>query len=339
MALLGVGSKRPPRQEQVALLAALASLAVSGQPMASEIPKLVGKQRSLKRYLPRIRRSMTVSQILKMMHFDGHAVMLAQAGERAGKLGESLRRAVRETLAIEKLRGEMKKKVIPGLILLGVGLVSFLGMPLVVSAPLRAVKDQPSLKMPTGFWSDMVLGVDAFVRGYWWVLPLVAAILYAVRSVIWKAIKDVPPFTALRDYLVLRRSILFVAVLRPLYESGVPVREAVEQIRSGAGRADAAAYDAVLARLRAGRNLSEALDSPDWAPQLRDGMRGFEKATPEMRQEILATVGELMDLAMAMTAGRLATMMYLLGAMMALMSIAMTALGVMLPMQNIRPVR
>ena len=331
------GERRPRTMTQIIFLTSLASLLHAGRNMAEELPRLAGSSRELKKFVPLFQRSMQISDVLRLMNFDVIPTLLAEAGERSGELGSALEMAVHRLLFLSELKGKMNQRISIAFFLLVVSVCLFFLFPLLLGDLIGDLLAEDALQIKAGFWSAVILWIQAFLTDFWWLLLSGSVAFVVFHGVIWEMIKHWPGFSVLNQFFLLKRSVLFISVFRPLYLAGIPTRDCITQMARGVGDGDKEAYQEILVKLRAGQPLSTAIDNPEqWSSELIVGFKGFEEGVDESKGKTLETMARLLELLIDLSGRRVALFAYMAGGSMAILVLMMQIFGIVFPLQSLR---
>jgi type II secretory pathway component PulF len=206
--------------------------------------------------------------------FPRLAVGMVRAGERGGRLAESLERLARHLEREEELRSRILSALLYPAMMAGVGGVALLVLVFYVLPKFVTILEEAGASLPAT--TSMLLATSGFL-GTWWPALVVAALAGGGLAAAWARSERGRRRTAavlLRLPVVgpLKRratATRFGRSLAELLESGLPIVPALDA--SSASLADPAAADEVAAarrRVQTGRSLADALSEGRAFPPL-----------------------------------------------------------------------
>lgn len=326
-----------PLETQSTLLSNFASMLVSGSPPGVAFNTVLKRDSVLSKRAADVETVSLVSAKLKMLKFDPQIVLMAEIGEAAGELGDSLSRAADDLIERKKMQGEFKKALTVPILMLVVGLGSMIATPMFAKKPLESVTAIRGMKFEPNFLTDMMFGIYWATTTLWWGVLAAIAALVIYRRPIWRAIRDLPGFRIINETLKVQRSLIFLISLRPLLRASVPVSQAVRQIRDSSAGETRACLDRVFDHFKTGGALSTSFRSEDWAQLMIDGLSGFDNVLHANRDKVLDRLISLHRERVKTTNGKLIAFITSFGTIMGLLSIAMIFGGMTFPLMNTTP--
>jgi len=326
---------RPRRSDQALFLSSLSSLVVAGQSLTEGVQRLLTQIPSIRPDAHVLRSALTASAIAKALRFEPQVVMLTRAGEESGDLVNTLAAGAEHLIRDEELRAEMRKHLVPGFILLGLGGAYMIGVPLGFGWLLQDILSEPGLQLDINPATTLVLALHDLYVSKWFVLLAAGVLGYTFRARLWDRLRRLPGLRFVWEFQRLKRGILFLTAYQPLYHAGVSPAVALAVLRRQGRNADAPALDAIAKRIRRGHMLSASLQTDDWPRVLRSGLAGFESMTSEAQRRVLANTVKIMRTQEDVYARRVAASMYALGITLAVLALFLMFAGVILPLQTI----
>lgn len=320
--------------DQAMIVSQLGAAIASGQGADVAFRRVIGGHKALSKQIGRVEGYSRISDRLKQMGFIRQLVLMAQIGEESNTLGDSLMKAGDDLVLQTDLQSEVKKGLLPGLILSSIGIGILIVLPALIGPQLQEFFGTSGLTIQRNWATDIFFGLNEFVVGYWWVLLILLASGVALRRQLWAPIRGIPPFSLIEQYLRLLLGLRFISSFKPLYEGGIPTARALKNLLASAKGRDMRVYDRALEIVNKGRPLSEAIDQPEMPLTLRQGMSNFERVQDDMRPKILRVQSDLLLRQTRATARTISTALYVLGMLSAFATIFILVYGAYLPLLN-----
>lgn len=165
----------------------LATLLAAGQPLDRalgillELPDSPEARKLVERVREVVRGGLPLSAALEQQHgvFSRLYVNLVRAGEAGGQLHDSLQRLAEYLERSRELRGRVINALIYPVILVVLVLASSAFLMAVVVPQFKALFESLNAELP--WYSELVLVLSDFIRGWWWLL------LAAAAMTVWQA--------------------------------------------------------------------------------------------------------------------------------------------------------
>lgn len=276
------------------------------------------------------------SDYLKMMRFDETAILLADAGDKAGNLSDSLKRAAEVLRDRMKTQKEFAKPMKTAAINFVVGVVSGIGFPIFGGSMLRVFVYEQKFPIVLTNLSHILMWLEHFYMTYW---PVVVALLvstFVFRNRGWESIRRWPIFNLFDDRLRCKRGLEFVQTYRLLTSSGFTNPQVLRFMLERSKGRQRQLYEETLERNKEGRELGHVFDSEEWPKIISQNLKGFEQQNLDSRARILSNLSEALTEMFIQYSEKIATAMSR-GAMLVLISsILLFALGFYVPMMTMR---
>ncbi|PPS45711.1 type II secretion system F family protein [Chroococcidiopsis sp. TS-821] len=225
--------------------------------------------------------------------FDNLYVSMVQAGEVGGVLDEVLNRLSKLLEDIARLQNQIKSALAYPVVVGLLAIAIFIGMTVFLIPIFANIFKDLGTELPA--LTQFMLGVSAFIQGFWWMIPIVIVVLgFAYRNyyrtrigreTIDRFSLKMPLFGDLiQKSAVARFSRTFGALTR----SGVPILTALEIVRDTAGnQVIANAVDASRQDIQQGGMISIALQKERVFPPMAIQMISIGEETGELDQMLM----------------------------------------------------
>src|SRR5690606_4688748 len=185
--------KKLPINEQILALVTIASKLESGKTALKAIHESVDFD-ALGITKEQLDVCEQASDFFKLMKFDPTAILLAEAGDRAGDLSEALKRAANIIRERERSRKEFAKPMRTATINLVVGVVAGVGFPMFGGTMIDKFINEQQLPLEAGPVTELLMFLNGFYRDYGLLLLGVLVALFLIRSKLWPYLKKAPVF-------------------------------------------------------------------------------------------------------------------------------------------------
>ncbi|HBO7920215.1 type II secretion system F family protein [Pseudomonas aeruginosa] len=327
--------KRLPLTEQVLALVTVASKLEAGKTPGRAITEAVdlSKLGLAQADLSGCERP---SDYLKLMRFDETAILLADAGDKAGNLSDSLKRAASVLRDRMKTKKEFAKPMKTAAINFVVGVTAGIGFPIFGGSMLREFIYKQKFPITPTSLSHLLMWLENFYMTYWPVIVglLVAAFIF--RNQVWETCRRWPVFNLFDDRLRCKRGLEFVQTYQLLTASGFTTPQVLRFMLERSKGRQRVLYEEALERNKEGRELGLVFDSEEWPQIIQQNLKGFEQQNIDGRGRILSNLSEALTEMFIQYSEKIATSMSR-GAMAVLISsILLFALGFYVPMMTMR---
>lgn len=279
--------------DQATLLSTLSAAALSGQNPDFVFQNFIRNSRSLKKREQEIMNLDRVSARLRLMNLDAQAVVMVEAGEDTGELGQALRRAAKELGYRRKLLAKMKKALILPSIIAVVALGAIVGLP-VFFIPLLHDFQSSGIQIQGTIATDIAEVISDTIRNRWFLILIALAAVAVFRKAIWKRLRQMAVFKGVDEYIKCLRAVTFITLFRPLYERGVPVEEILKTQTENASARDRPVYEEMLEEARSGAAFTHTLKREHWPEFMITGLLGFESAIPDAKRTMIESLTDLL---------------------------------------------
>jgi type II secretory pathway component PulF len=218
-------SEKISHDNQITILSSLFSAALSGQDVAKMLQNSVNALYPKGVIADKINlltaKGMSISELLEKMNFDEVAVRLVDAGEVSGSLDNGILEAEKYL----ELDSDVKAITSGGIaesfpfVLIGTALTLF--FPIVLgeaAADLIKPKD-------ANFFSHIMLYIYANLSIVLVGVGIFLLILISIKYLFWTYVKNVYPFSLFEQLILLKNSIVFLAIYTTLERHGVEVKK------------------------------------------------------------------------------------------------------------------
>lgn len=283
----------PSIEVQISFLAALASSVVAGQSADNELVELAKMEPAFKSKVAAVQAKTLTSERLKVLRFSQIPVMLAEIGERSGKLGESLTTAARMMTENYRIDREMKKGILPQLILIGVMTLALCGIPYLFG-PIFDELGKPGAGLVvkrTPFTEGLFL-IRAMLDNFWFIILPGLVYIFSIRRTIWRKTKTWKMFSSLNELHKAQRGVSFISTFLTLDGAGVPALEILQRLRSAQDKTGQMIFGAMIDHVALGKPLSTSFNGEWWPDLMIRAVQGMEQSTPSRRGEMLKLLRE-----------------------------------------------
>ena len=145
---LKIGSNKLKPEEQLLLVAQVATLVDSGADITQGITEIAESTPFLKKHTqdPRIEHASRISDYLELFGVDGNVVLLVRSGEESGRMSQAINMAVENIQQDIELKKATSADLKLGLTYLILGISSILLLSLILGGPAQQIIDVPQLK-------------------------------------------------------------------------------------------------------------------------------------------------------------------------------------------------
>ncbi len=320
-----------PVVDQVVMLSSICSKIESGWPASRAIMESV----------PFAKIGITKAQMdicekpkdfFTLLRFSDTVVMLAETGDKTGKLSQSLERASKTMLDKLESEAEHRKTLIKGLAYTGLGLAFIILVPFIGGPALTNFIEVQRLPIKPNTTSHIMLGLSHFYHSYG--IPTLALLagLYVTRDRYWDSVKNSWPIVHINEQLKITRAINFVSNYQILSFSGFSNQQAFHFLQSRSSGRTQRLFLQALERTREGGALAASLDHEDWPELMRQNLKGFEQATMKDREKILSNLLTALKIHYGQASSKVSRMASVFGFAAMTVAIIFMAVGFYLPL-------
>ena len=327
--------KRLPQGEQVVALVTISSKLEAGMTPGRSIVESVDLQK-LELTAADLAGCERACDYLKVLRFDETAILLADAGDKAGNLAESLNRAADVLRERAKTKKEFAKPMKKAIVNFCVGFSAAIGFPLFGGDMLHEFIYKQKLPITTNNMSDMLMALQGFYVSSWPMLIAIAVAAFVLRARLWAAIRRWPLCNKFDDRLRCKRALEFVQTYQLLTQSGFTNPQVLQFLHERSKGRQRAIYEEALALNVEGRELGEVLDSDEWPKIVSQNLIGFEKQNLDGRARILKNLSNALTEMFVHHSESIADNLGRLSMASLIFSLFLFALGFYMPMVTMR---
>lgn len=276
------------------------------------------------------------SDYLKLMRFDETAILLADAGDRAGNLSDSLKRAASVLRDRMKTKKEFAKPMKTAAINFFVGSAAGIGFPLFGGSMLREFLYVQKFPITPTVLSHILMWLEWFYMTYWPIMVALLVCAFVFRTRVWDAIRRWPFFKLFDDRLRCKRGLEFTQTYRLLTVSGFTNPQVLRFMLERSKGRQRALYEEALERNKEGRELGQVFENEEWPTIISQNLKGFEEQNPDGRQAILVNLSEALTEMFIQYSEKIANSMARSSMIVLISSILLFALGFYVPMMTMR---
>lgn len=330
--IVTLGSTELKLDIQELIISEIRALSKSGQAMGAGLKKILKRSGVAKKTTLGVDDGKTVSEILSDVGMSKAVVAVIAAGESSSRLDSALNSSLAYLASQKKIRNQVKTPFTEGVIIISLATLMIMELPGIV-APALATLNSGELSIDTNFLTDIMLGINAYHGEIWLGILGFIATMFGAKQYIWPVLKVLPIFDALNEFFVLRRSVLLLIILRPLFESGIPLNKSLNIIKSSmTSNTDVEAMNAVIDKMGQGKSLSATIqDEEYWSPILYNSFATFEQAVLSAQLELMDTITYALLSRLTIVTGSISTTANLLGKLMGFFALLMLVIGYYFP--------
>jgi type II secretory pathway component PulF len=331
-----IGSTDLPLETQELIVSQIRALVFSGQTIGVGINYMMEKIKAVRKNKVLINLQLaqgaTISDLLTAMGISKASVALVRAGESSGRITEALDSALSHIKSEKAIKSEVSSPFTEGLFIVLLAIGMLMGLPGLI-APAMETMAGAGLDLETNFLTDMLIFINKYNSEIWYILLGTIAVFVVFNKILWGLLKNVPGFRLIRDFFIIKRSVLTLMVFKPLFASGITLTKALDIIKdSMSGGADTKAINKVVDKLNAGSNFSQSINNKDdWAPLFFNSFASFEQATHEAQLGLIDSVTEALLGELKGVSKKIATFAGLLGKFLGFLALMMMILGYYFP--------
>lgn len=319
-----------PPVEQVLMLSAIGSKVASGKTFGKAIKESVPYQRLGIAYAE-LDKCETPKEHFEALRFDETAILIADAGDKAGRLAESLFRAAKALQERINAKKEFGKAMQQGLLYSVLGLLFMIGIPLWAGGTLHDFIDVQRIPLKLNGLSQVIMFLHMVYTQYSIFLVALVGGFLMFREKIWENIRTLPGFSFINERMKVSRGLNFVTSYQLLLSSGFNNLQSFKFLATRSKGLTHRLYREATERLTEGRQLADVFDSPEWPPILHQNLLGFEEQGPGGRDMILSNLSEALRAYYLQYSARVSRAASLVGFAMMVLTIMMFAIGFYMP--------
>lgn len=327
--------KRLPLNEQVLALVTIASKLEAGRTPARAISESVDLEK-----LGMTRADLSgcerAPDFFKAMRFDDTAILLADAGEKAGSLSDSLKRAgvvLRERIKTKK---EFAKPMKAAAVNFCFGTAAGIGFPLFGGSMLREFIYKQKFPITQTALTKLLMWIEQFYINYWPVVLISAIVVLIYRERVWDLVRRKPLFRLFDNRLRCKRGLEFVQTYQLLTASGFTNPQVLSFMLERSSGRQRAIYQEALTKNLEGRELGQVFDHEEWPRIISQNLKGFEEQNLDSRARILSNLSEALTEMFVQYSESIANTMGRTAMLVIASSILLFALGFYVPLMTAR---
>ena len=326
--------KKLPLIEQALVLSALASKVASGKTFAKAIAESVD-YRKLGLTQKQMEGCQTPKDFLTRLRFDSTAILLAETGDKAGVLPQSLSRASKAIQDRVNAAKEFGKALFQGVMYSILGLLFMIGIPLWAGGTIKDFIEVQRIDLALNEFSHVILFLREVYTGYWLFCLIAIAVCIVFREKIWENVRILPGFSFVNERIKIKRALDFVTSFQLLQSSGFPTIMAFKFLHQRSKGMTHKLYEDAISRLNEGRELSDIFSNGEWPPILHQNLQGFDDQSPEGRDTVLGNLADALKTYYIQYSAKISSFASMVGFSMMLLTIIMFAVGFYMPIVNL----
>jgi len=327
----------PKLGDQARVLAVFAAQVNSGANPSKVLDRLIETVPSMAQHKEAVRACPKVSDKLKIMRFDPQLLLLADVGEKSGLIGEVMGGAADEIIEREQMMSEVKKEMVPAVIVAALGIAILFILPVFMVDPLLSLRNARGIVMPENICTHFLIYVGLMMKPMisWFILVGVMVGIYITRRAWWPLLRNIPGFSSVENFFKVQHGFYFISAFTPMFSRGVSINQTVDMMESFATGRAKSVFNEIREHMKRGGSISNAFGSDYWDPILRDCMSGFDTMKQENKIDLLRRVRPLMGQVMQKSGQRLAGIVSTLGLTLAVTVTMVVFIGLTLPLMNV----
>ncbi|WGK63353.1 type II secretion system F family protein (plasmid) [Halopseudomonas sp. SMJS2] len=323
--------KKLPLVEQALNLSAISSKLESGKTFAKAIEESIDYKK-LGVSSQKLDACAAPKDYLELLRFDDTAILLADAGDKAGRLPESLTRAATSIKEREATRKEFGKAMMQGVMYITLGFLFLIGIPLFAGSTLHDFITVQRIPLTLNNLSHVIMTLYGLYTGYYMVIGAVLVAIYMFRSRIWDMTRTLPLLRFFNERAKIKRGLDFVESYQLLLSSGYTNPQSLRFLHQRSKGKAHLLYAEALDRLEEGNALSRVFENTEWPPILYQNLQGFEEQSPGGRDKVLSNLAGALKEYYLLYSGRISRLCLMTGMTFILVSILLFAVGFYMPL-------
>lgn len=330
-----IGNKDLPLETQELVLSQIRALVFSGQTIdngISHMVKRIGGLKSKKKSIElQLKGGATISDLLSVMGISKAGVALVRSGESSGRLSEALDSALDHVKSEKAIKSEVSSPFTQGIVIVLIAIGMIMGLPGMIAPALETLINA-GLKVETNILTDMLVFINKYNSEIWYTLFGSIIVFVVFNKPIWYVLQNVPGFRVIRDFFILKRSVLMLMVFKPLFASGLSLNQALSIIKASmSGKANIKAINDVVDGMNQGLSLSDAIANKNWAPLFYNSFGAFEQATYDAQLKLIDSVTEALLGELKNASKKIAAAAGILGKFLGFLALMMMVIGYYFP--------
>ncbi len=328
------GSQDLSLDVQELILSEVRALARSGQAMNKGLTRILKRSGISKKAVLGIASDdgKTISKIFSDIGMSKAVVAVVGAGESSSRLDSALDNTLIYIQSQKKIQNQVKAPFTEGIIIVSLALIMIMVLPTIV-APALEILTAGELNIETNFMTDLLIYINTNNGIIWIVMLSIVVLVFIARKYIWSAANNMPGLANINEFFILKRSVLLLMILRPLFESGIPLNKSLNIIKNSmSSNADIKAMQSLIDRMAIGESLSRSITNPEhWSPIFYNSFASFEQAVIAAQLELIDTVTHALLSRLSIITGKISSSASILGKLLGFFALLMLVLGYYFP--------
>lgn len=327
--------KRLPQTEQVVALVTIASKLEAGITPGRSIIESVDLNK-LELSTADLAGCERACDYLKVLRFDETAILLADAGDKAGNISESLSRAADVLRERAKTKKEFAKPMKKAIVNFVVGFAAAIGFPLFGGNMLSEFIYKQKLPVTTNNMSDILMALQSFYVSFWPMILALAVVAFVMRTRLWNSVRRWPLCKIFDDRMRCKRALEFVQTYQLLTQSGFTDPQVLQFLQDRSKGRQREIYKEALDLKVEGREISAVLVSDEWPKIITQNLKGFDQQNLDSREKILKNLAAALTEMFVNYSESIADNLGRLSMATLIFSLFLFALGFYMPMVTMR---
>lgn len=328
---------KPELNVQQIVLSNLSAMVEAGASGEQAIRALLAKVSYIRYDEKALSHCQTVPEYLRALKFDNMVVLLARAGQESGDLAGALYKAAEYVEEQIKIKEESGRGIMGGILKMAMGIGAMLFLPLLMGPQVEKFMQMKGVKLRPTIFTDILLAIQEFERTYWYLIPIIAIVVFLARKPIWNAVRGLPLFRMWVDIGNIRRALSFISTYAVMIEAKVPTEKAIEMISSEMSGDDQGIFLSIRDRLQEGSFLADALDPELWPESMRSGLANFDRIDESQRTRVLRSIANNLRLEQRAVMRGFERLAGMLGMGTLILAILIAVLGFYSPLVTMSP--
>lgn len=328
------GSSELSLDIQELIISEIRALAQSGQAINKGLVKIIKRAGVAKKtnLLVDIDKGRTISKILSDIGMSKAVSAVVSAGENASRLDNALENSLIYIRSQKEIRNQIKSPFTEGIIIVLLSIAMIMFLPIII-APVLDTLISGELMVDTNTMTDLLIFIAHNNLVIWIGITVFVLALFLLRKVIWEITTDFPILSNLNEFFILKRSVLLLMILRPLFESNISLNYSLNIIKSSMiSRSDNQAMALLINKMSIGQPLSRAMmDKKYWSPILYNSFASFEQSILEAQLGLIDSVTQALLSRLTIVTHRISIQASLTGKLLAFFALLMIIIGYYFP--------
>lgn len=320
--------------EQSLVLAAMASKVGSGKTFGRAVVESVDIKK-LGLSAAQIETCQSPRDYLQTMRFDDTVILLAEAGDRSGRLDVALQRASKALSDRIESEKEFGKALAQGLLYVGLGLAFMIGIPLWAGGTLDEFIVTQKIPLQLNSFSHVIMFLREMYTTYGMATFSALVAAYFFRDRIWASTRRLPVISFINERIKIKRALDFVQSYQLLSSSGFTNPQSFKFMIQRSKGETHRLYESASVMLGEGRELCDVFKNDEWPVILHQNLSGFDEQTPAGRDNVLLNLSSALKTYYVQYSAKISQVASMCGFGMMILTIMMFAVGFYLPIVNL----